>query len=452
MSFLDTVRGAKNYLEEQGRVSLTALKLEFDLDDTRLESLIEELVDVQQVAAREGKVLSWIGAASTEATAEKPPTQGAPMAERDAPAEAERRQLTVMFCDLVGSTALSERLDAEALSEVVTAYQKTCAAGVQSFDGHIAQYLGDGVLVYFGYPLAHEDDAMRAIHAALRIAEEIPGLNSRLVEEHAALREHPLQVRVGIHTGPVVVGELGVGEKRERLALGDTVNIAARVEREAEPGSIVVSDATRRLVRGAFIFEALGERSLKGIEGPVALFRPVQATGVQSRLALAGASGLTPLVGREQQVGMLLESWESAKAGHGQVVLLSGEAGIGKSRMIEVLRQHVADEPHSWHEYRGSAYHQNSAFYPIIEFIERVLLFTETDARGAGGEADARARLLGLSHRRDRPVDRRVPRSSYTRGPVTAGTEPGGAPQDGHRCHLHVAHHAGPPPTLDHDR
>ncbi|MCZ6715068.1 MAG: AAA family ATPase, partial [Deltaproteobacteria bacterium] len=293
--------------------------------------------------------------------------------------EAERRQLTVMFCDLVGSMELSELLDAEALSEVVSAYQKTCAASVESFDGHIAQYLGDGVLVYFGYPLAHEDDAMRAIHAALRIVEEVPGLNSRLVDEHAGLREHPLQIRVGIHTGSVVVGAIGGDEKRERLALGDTVNIAARLEGEAEPGSIVVSDATRHLVRGAFVLKELGERSLKGIEGPVALFRPLQATGVQSRLALTGASGLTPLVGREQEVGLLLERWEEAKAGHGQVVLLSGEAGMGKSRLIEVLREHVADEPHTWHEYRGSAYHQNSAFYPVVEFIERVLLFTEND-------------------------------------------------------------------------
>ncbi len=384
MSFLDTVRGAKTYMEEQGRVSLRALRREFDLDDEALDELVEELVDVQQVAAREGKVLSWIGAARTEASVPEPETRATPEVSPEPaagrqPAEAERRQLTVMFCDLVGSTALSERLDAEALSEVVTAYQKTCAASVESFDGHIAQYLGDGVLVYFGYPLAHEDDAIRAIHAALRIVEEVPGLNSRLVEEHAALREHPLQVRVGIHTGPVVVGELGGGGKRERLALGGTVNIAARLEGEAEPGSIVVSNATRHLVRGVFIFEELGECSLKGIEGPVALFRPVQATGVQSRLALARASGLTPLVGREQEVAMLLERWEEAKAGGGQVVLLSGEAGMGKSRLIEVLREHVADEPHTWHEYRGSAYRQNSAFHPVIELIERAVLFTERD-------------------------------------------------------------------------
>ena len=386
VSILETIESARAFLERNGRVSLRVLKREFELDDEALDELVEELVDVQQVAARKGKVLSWVIPVPSRAVAEEPETQAAPtptpqVAASSRVAEGEHRQLTVMFCDLVGSTELSERLDAEALSEVVAAYQKTCAASVESFDGHIAQYLGDGVLVYFGYPLAHEDDAMRAIHAALRIAEEVPGLNSRLVEEHTALREHPLQVRVGIHTGPVVVGELGGGEKRERLALGGTVNIAARLEGEAEPGSIVVSNATRHLVRGAFVFEELGERSLKGIEGPVTLSRPVQATGgVRSRLALAGASGLTPLVGREQQVGLLLERWEEAVAGHGQVVLLSGEAGMGKSRLIEVLREHAADEPHTWNELRGSAYYQNSAFHPVIELIEQAVMFTETDS------------------------------------------------------------------------
>ena len=385
MSILETIESVRAFLERNERVSLRVLKREFELDDEALDELVEELVDVQQVAARKGVVLSWVGAVPAKTVAEEPETQAAPTATPQVSAspqvaEGEHRQLTVMFCDLVGSTELSERLDAEALSEVVAAYQKTCAASVESFDGYIAQYLGDGVLVYFGYPLAHEDDAMRAIHAALRIAGEVPGLNSRLVEEHAALREHPLQIRVGIHTGSVVVGELGGGEKRERLALGDTVNIAARVEGEAEPGSIVVSGATRHLVRGAFVFLELGERSLKGIEGPVALFRPVQATGVQSRLALAGASGLTPLVGREQQVGLLLERWDEAVAGRGQVVLLSGEAGMGKSRLIEVMREHVADEPHTWIELRGSAYHQNSAFHPVIELIERTVMFTDTDS------------------------------------------------------------------------
>jgi class 3 adenylate cyclase/tetratricopeptide (TPR) repeat protein len=373
MRFLDTIRRAKTYLEEHGRVSLRALKREFGLDDDSLEELVEELRDVQKVVTLDSGVLSW------DCTTVAGTSSPAPASAAGPAGDGERRQLTVMFCDLVGSTALSERLDAEDLSEVMAAYQKCCASSIENFDGYIAQYLGDGVLVYFSYPHAHEDDAVRAIHAALRIVDEIPRLNRRLIGEHEALRELPLQTRIGIHTGPVVVSEMGGGEKRERLALGDTVNIAARLEAEGDPGSIVVSGATRHLARGAFVFDDLGERLLKGIEEPVALFRPRQATGVQSRLALAGVSGLTPLVGRERQTGLLLECWEEAKAGHGQVVLLSGEAGMGKSRMIEVLREHVADEPHTWHEYRGSAYHQNSAFYPVIEFIERVLLFTVND-------------------------------------------------------------------------
>jgi class 3 adenylate cyclase/predicted ATPase len=387
-SFLEIVERVRRFLESNGRVSLRALKREFDLDDDALDEVVEELVDVQQVAAREGKILTWLASSTAEAASAEPAVEPIPRPREEQvrppapavrPTEAEHRQLTVMFCDLVGSTELSERLDAEDLSEVVTAYQKTCAASIESFEGHVAQYLGDGVLVYFGYPLAHEDDAVRAIHAALRITGEIPRLNGRLSEAHTALSEMPLQVRIGIHTGPVIVGEMGGGERRERLALGDTVNIAARLEAEAAPGSIVVSGATRHLVQGVFLFESLGERSLKGIEEPLPLFRAVQPTGVQSRLALAGVSGLTPLVGREREVGLLLERWEEAKAGRGQVVLLSGEAGMGKSRMIEVLREHVADEPHTWLEYRGSAYHQNSAFYPVIELLERALVFTDKD-------------------------------------------------------------------------
>ncbi len=394
MSFLNTVVRAKSYMEGQGRVSLQALRREFDLDEDALEELVEELVDVQQVAAREGKVLSWIGSDLGEAsgaTADAVPSE--PAATRAA--EAECRQLTVMFCDLANSTGLSQRLDAEDLSEMVVAYQKACATSIESFGGHTVQYLGDGILAYFGYPLAHEDDPMRAIHAALRIADEIPKLHSRLLEDHAPLREIPLQIRVGIYTGPVVVGEMGGGETRERLAVGDTVNVAARLEQEAQPGSILVSNTTRRLVQGAFVFQDLGERSLKGVEERVTIFRPVQATGVQSRLALAGASGLTPLVGREREVALLLKSWEEAKAGHGQVILLSGEPGMGKSRLLEVLRERVADEPHTWHEYRGSAYHQSSAFHSVIEMVQRALMFTESD--GPEERVAKLARGLGYS-------------------------------------------------------
>jgi class 3 adenylate cyclase len=220
MSFLDTVRRAKAYLEEQGRVTMSALKLEFDLDDARLESLVEELVDIQQVAARESKALAWIGPA---AEPEAGPTTGVPTSEPASTPEAERRQLTVLFCDLVDSTRLAAGLDPEDWRELVRGYQQSAAEVIERFDGHVAQYLGDGLLVYFGWPRAHEDDAERAVRAGLGIVDAI------------AEDEERLSVRIGIHTGPVVVGEMGGGASHETLAMGDTTNVAARLQAIAAP-------------------------------------------------------------------------------------------------------------------------------------------------------------------------------------------------------------------------
>lgn len=293
--------------------------------------------------------------------------------------EAERRQLTVMFCDLVDSTELAARLDAEELREIVRAYQETAARTIERYEGHIAQYLGDGLLVYFGYPRAHEDDAVRAVTASLAILDALPGLNTRLRERYPQLGDTGLEVRIGVHTGRVVIGEMGGGGTRERLALGNTVNLAARLQGAAAAGQAVMSDATRALVRGVFVSEHLGERMLKGIETPVAVHRVVRATGVQSRLELAVAAGLTPLVGREQDLGLLLDRWEQVCEGHGQVVLLSGDAGIGKSRLVRALHERLADERHGWLEARGSAYHRNSAFYPVIELLEQVLRLRSED-------------------------------------------------------------------------
>ncbi len=299
MSFLDTIQRAKTYLEGQGRVSLSALKLEFDLDDARLESLIEELVDVQQIAAREGKVLSWIGAARAEASAPQPETRATPAASSEPAAarqdaDAERRQLTVLFCDLVGSTELASRLDPEDWREIVRQYQQTCSDVIDGLEGHVAQYLGDGLLVYFGYPQAHEDDAERAARAGLGIVGAIAEGNAALEKRHGL----HLAVRIGIHTGPVVVGEIGAGERRETLALGITTNIAARLQAIAEPDAVVISQATLRLVAGLFVTEDLGTPVLKGIAEPVRVHRVTQASGVRSRLAPAIASGLTLFVGR----------------------------------------------------------------------------------------------------------------------------------------------------------
>ena len=263
--------------------------------------------------------------------------------------EAERRQLTVMFCDLVGSTALSEQLDPEELRDVVRAYQGVCAKVIDRFEGYIAQYLGDGLLVYFGYPLAHEDDAQRAVRAGLEIVaavHELPLIKRRL--------QQPLQVRVGIHTGPVVVGEMGGGEKRERLALGDALNIASRVQNLAKPNTVVISSATYRLVEGLFECRDLGLHTLKGVSTPLQVYRVLLESDVRSRFEFAVGKGLTPLVGREQEVGLLLERWDQVKEGMGQVVLISGEAGIGKSRLVQVMKEQVAEEAHTRIESRCS--------------------------------------------------------------------------------------------------
>jgi class 3 adenylate cyclase len=277
----------------------------------------------------------------------------------------ERRHLTVMFCDLVGSTALSQQLDAEAYRRVVQAYQARAAEAIERYGGHVAQYLGDGLLIYFGYPQAHEDDADRAVRAGREVLRELETLNPRLEAEHGV----QLSARVGIHTGPVVVDEMGGGEKKETLALGDTPNVAARLEGIAEPGTVVISDATLHLVAGLFVTEDRGTPALKGIAEPIRVHRVLQPSGVTSRLDRAPT--LTPFVGREQELGLLLDRFEQAQEQHGQAVLIAGEAGIGKSRLVHQLRERLRETPHSWLECRTSPYTQNSALYPLIELVEQ---------------------------------------------------------------------------------
>jgi class 3 adenylate cyclase len=231
----------------------------------------------------------------------------------------------VLFCDLVDSTALASQLDPEDWREVVRAYQEACAKVIARYDGHIAQYLGDGLLVYFGYPHAHEDDAQRAVQTSLDMLDAIGTLNTRLAQDKS-LR---LAVRIGIHTGLVVVGEIGAGGRHEPLALGNTPNVAARLQGLAAPDTVVISSATHRLVQGYFTAAALGPQTLKGLAAPVPVYRILGASAAQSRLDVAAATGLTPLVGRESDVALLLERWAQSQAGLGQVVLLSGEAGKG---------------------------------------------------------------------------------------------------------------------------
>ena len=368
MSHFDTFRKAKKFLEEQGRVSLRLLQRELTLDGPAFDELVAELVEVQRVAEHQGQVLVWVDGATQRDRHGQQPTAGSAV-------EAERRQLTVMFCDLVGSSALSARIDAEDYREVVRAYQASASEVIDSFDGHIAQFLGDGLLVYFGYPLAHEDDAARAVRAGRKIVSAMGRLNDRLEPAYGVR----LAVRLGIHTGPVVVGEMGSGAKRETLALGATTNIAARIESVAEPDSIVISEATQRLVRGLFVTRDLGTPQLAGINEPIRLHAVMQATAARSRLDV-DPDHLTPLVGREREVALLLSKWADVEQGNGRAVLLSGEAGVGKSRLARALRDHLSGQPHRWLECYAGAATQSSAFFPLIELLEHELGFTSTTA------------------------------------------------------------------------
>jgi class 3 adenylate cyclase len=284
------------------------------------------------------------------------------------PPEAERRQLTVLFCDLVGSTQLSGQLDPEDLRAVVRAYQEAAAVVIQRYEGHIAQYLGDGLLVYFGYPAAHEDDARRAVHTGLGMVQTIATLNTRLAAPYGV----PLAVRIGVHTGPVVVGQMGGGERHEHLALGETPNLAARLQGLAPANAVVISAVTARLVHGTFALEDLGTHALPGVAEPMAVSRVRGLLATSSHDEEFVAAGVPLLVGRDEEVGLLRRRWEQSKAGHGQVVLLSGEAGIGKSALVESLRAQVRAEGLPRITVRCSPYHTNSALYPVITHLEHL--------------------------------------------------------------------------------
>ncbi|MGE0684735.1 MAG: adenylate/guanylate cyclase domain-containing protein [Candidatus Binatia bacterium] len=376
MTFDEVLAGIINLLQREGRISYRALKIRFQLDDEYIEALKDELIAAKQLATDEdGKVLVWVGA--SPAPSAKAQAQSLPKF----PA-GERRQLTVMFCDLVGSTALSAQLDPEELQEIVRIYQQTCAEIVERHEGYIAQYLGDGLLVYFGYPIAHEDDGRRAVRTGLEIVET---LQNRACQQTAPLSlSHRrgadfLQVRIGIHTGLVVVGEMGGGDRREQLALGETPNLAARLQGAAAPNTVVISASTAHLVQGYFTVQELGARSFKGISHPTLLYQVLRESGLRSRLQVARTTGLTPLVAREQEVDLLIQRWEQVKEGQGHGVLICGEPGIGKSRLVQALTEHVMREPHARLVCRGSPYHRHSALYPVIDLLERVLEFQRDD-------------------------------------------------------------------------
>lgn len=278
---------------------------------------------------------------------------------------AERRHLTVMFCDIAGSTKLSEQLDPEDLMAVVRRYQTTCAEVIEGFGGSIAQYLGDGLLVYFGYPTAYENAPERAARAGLQMLEAVDTLNVGLKQEFGV----SIKIRLGIHTGLVVIGEVGGGSKREKLAVGDTANIAARLEGLATPQSSVISDATRQLVEGLFETESLGPQELKGIATPMEVHRLLRVIEARHRLGGAGARKRGPFVGREREMASLRECWDTAEGGRGRAALLVADAGVGKSRMIPAFKEGLAGRPLRLHEAWCSPFFVNSAWHSVVEML-----------------------------------------------------------------------------------
>ena len=289
--------------------------------------------------------------------------------------EPDRRAVTVMFCDLVGSTAMSDLLDPEELLEVVTSYQLTCRDIVEKHHGHVAKYLGDGVLVFFGYPMAHDDDVQRSVQAGLEIIQSMESLNARVGSDSAVLK-----TRIGIHIGDVVAGMLEPGSG-ELVVVGSTPNIASRLQDLAEADSVVVSADVQRLVEGYFRWEELGEFTLKGIGTPMRAYRPIEASAIRTPFELAIHQGLRPLVGRESELDTLRDLWRAAVAGEGHVVRLCGEGGIGKSRLLYALRKEGESADGVWLTGRCTPQTQNTSFYPVLEVVRSLLGIAGRDGR-----------------------------------------------------------------------
>jgi class 3 adenylate cyclase/predicted ATPase len=343
-----------------------------EIDESVLASLTaEDLKDLGVILVGHRRRLLDAIAALGSPLPNPPPPAG----EGRVGAEAERRQLTVMFCDLVGSTQLSARLDPEDLREVIAAYHRAVAEIVAEFDGFVANYMGDGVLIYFGYPRAHEDDAERAVRAGLGLIDAVGRLNVGSVK---------LQGHVGIATGLVVVGDLiGEGLARQQAVVGETPNLAARLQALAEPDTVVIAAGTRRLVGDLFDYRDLGAVELKGIAAPVAVWQVLRPSVVASRFEALRGSALTRLIGRDEEIDLLLRRWARAKQGDGQVVLVSGEPGLGKSRMTAALAERLHAEPHLRLRYFCSPYHQDSALFPFIDQLGRASGFAREDPPAA---------------------------------------------------------------------
>jgi class 3 adenylate cyclase len=361
------------WLRKLGLEQYEAAFRENKIDDAVLPSLTAE--DLKDLGVRfvgdRRKLLDAIAAVRTETSAPTPLSDASPATGRAAKDTAERRQLTIMFCDLVGSTALSTRLDPEDMRKIVGAYHRCCADLITRAGGFVARYMGDGVLAYFGYPQVHEHAAERAVRAGLSLVEEVPKLKTA-----AGV---PLQVRVGIATGLVVVGDLiGEDASQEHEVVGETPNLSARLQALAEPGTVVISSSTRRLTGGLFDYRDLGTVALKGFAEMVPAWQALGASAAESRFEALRAS-TTPLVGRGEEIDLLLRRWERAKGGEGSVVLLAGEPGIGKSRIAETILERLSGEPHTRLRLFCSPHHQDTALYPSIAQLERAAGFRRDD-------------------------------------------------------------------------
>ena len=390
-TFDETLDQVRELLQSRGRLSYRALKRRFELDNEYLEDLKDELIKAERVAVDEdGAVLVWIGGDA----APTPPTQQSASLSQSVPPDdpslppqtspqADRRQLTVMFCDLVGSTPMSAQLDPEDYRDIMQAYQEMCGQVLARFTGHIARYEGDGILVYFGYPQAREDAAAQAVRASLHILAGLPDLNASFQPRFPLLQERPLQVRIGLHTGLVVVGEMGSEQYRIDIAVGETPNMAARIQGQAGPNEVIISTATYKLVEGLFVCEELEPRELKGIAALQSVYRVMGEGKARSRFEVALQKGLTPLAGRTEELRVLHQRWGRVQAGEGQVVLLSGEPGIGKSRLLQELRERSADDSLVSVACRCSPSTQNSALAPIIEHLQRLLRFDRNESPDA---------------------------------------------------------------------
>ena len=359
----DATMDIGGWLRGLGLGQYEAMFRESEIDADVLPELTES--DLTQLGVPLGHRKRLLKAIAALGVAEKAPaTASTPLRETALSQGGERRQLTVMFCDLVGSTALSEKLDPEELRSLLHAYRTLCGDVIARYDGFVARYVGDGILTYFGWPTAHEEDAERAVRAALEIVHSVKRASS--IEN--------LSVRIGIATGSVVVGEQAGEGDQSKLAVGSTPNLAARLQGLAAADQIVIATSTRRLVGNAFELTDLGENDLKGIAEPVHAWRVERALATESRFdANRGGGGLTPLVGRGEEIGLLLSRWSEARDGEGQVVLLSGEPGIGKSRILSALRERLEAQGVQALRFQCSPYYVNSAFWPIIDNFERTL-------------------------------------------------------------------------------